>query len=408
MAEATTAHSRSHFNSKLVWIAAIALVAAIAAYFMGPRATAAREPANAKQGKKGNKSGESETPVVAIRARKGNIGVYINALGTVTPINTVTVRSRVDGELTQVLYKEGDLVNKGDLLMEIDPRPFHAQLTQYEGQLLRDQATLANAKLDLGRYEQLLKQNAIPEQQVATQRAAVTQAEGVVQSDQGLIEAVKLNISYSKITAPLTGRVGLRLVDRGNIVHAGDANGLVVITQINPISVLFTLAEDQLPQVLGKLRAGRTLTADAYDREMKNRIAQGQLTTVDNQIDQSTGTVRIRATFDNKSSALFPNQFVNVRLLVEEKRGVVLIPSAAIQRTSTNSYVYVVNPDSTVTMRNITIGTMEGEEAEITSGLSAGDEIVLTGADRLQDGAHVRAEIQGEQKQPQKGKGRAK
>jgi multidrug efflux system membrane fusion protein len=330
---------------------------------------------------------------VAAKARLGSIGLYFNGLGNVTPIYTVTVKSRVDGELMEVSYKEGDIVHQGDLLAQIDPRPFQVQLTQAEGQMAKDQAALENARIDLARYETLLKQNAIPEQQVATQRSTVIQDEAAIKSDQGQIDSAKLNLTYCRITAPITGRVGLRLVDPGNIVHASDTNGLVVITQIQPISILFTIAEDQLPQVLQRMRT-ETLPVDAYDRDMKQKLAQGTLITVDNQIDQTTGTVRLRANFNNEDGALFPNQFVNARLLVEERRGVVLLPSAAIQRSSNSTYVYLIRPDSTVTVRNIKEGITEGDQSEITSGLKAGDVVVLTGADKLQEGSKVNAQMQ--------------
>jgi membrane fusion protein, multidrug efflux system len=353
--------------------------------------------AASKKGGKGGRGGEQVVPVVGTRALKGNIPVYFNGLGAVTPLNTVTVKSRVDGQLMSVHFQEGDTVQKGDLLMEIDPRPYQVQLTQAEGQMAKDQATLENARVDLTRYDKLLTQNAIPEQQVATQRSTVKEAEAVVKSDQGQIESAKLNLTYARITSPITGRVGLRLVDPGNIVHAGDANGLVVITQMEPTSVLFTISEDQLPAVLQKLRAGQRLPVDAFDRDMKTKLASGALTTVDNEIDQTTGTVRLRATFENRNHALFPSQFVNARLLVETKRGIVLLPSAAIQRTSNTTFVYLVKPDSSVTVRNITAGTSEGETTEITSGLNPGDTVVMTGADKLEEGSKVRVEIQGEQ-----------
>jgi multidrug efflux system membrane fusion protein len=374
-----------------VWLLALAVLG-YGAYrvrkgLVAPQATTAAQGTNLRL---------PSVPVVAAKSRKGDIGVYITGLGAVTPIYTVTVKSRVDGQLMKVLYKEGDIVHEGDLLVEIDPRPYQVQLTQAEGQLLKDQALLDNARIDLDRYQTLLAQNAIPEQQLATQKALVQQDEGTVKTDQGQIDSAKLNLVYCHITAPITGRVGLRLVDPGNIVHASDANGLLVITQIQPISVIFTIAEDQLPVVLQETRAGVRLGVDAYDREMKAKIAQGWVTTLDNQIDQTTGTVKIRASFDNKDNALFPNQFVNARLLVEEKHEVTLVPTAAVQRNSQTTYVFLVKPDSTVTVRPITIGTTEGEDAEVSSGLSPGEVVVMTGVDKLQEGSKVRVQMYGE------------
>jgi multidrug efflux system membrane fusion protein len=338
-------------------------------------------------------------PVVAASVRRGDIGVFITGLGAVTPIYTVTVKSRVDGQLMQVHYKEGDIVHQGDLLVEIDPRPYQVQLSQAEGQLIKDQALLDNARIDLARYQTLLTQNAIPEQQLATQKALVQQDEGAVRTDQAQIDSAKLNLVYCHITAPITGRVGLRLVDPGNIVHATDANGLLVITQIQPISVIFTIAEDQLPLVLQKMRAGERLRVDAYDREMKAKIAQGWVTTLDNQIDQTTGTVKIRATFDNQDNVLFPNQFINARLLVEEKHGVTLVHAAAVQRNSQTTYIFLVKPDSTVTVHPITIGITEGDDSEVTLGLAPGDVVVMTGVDKLQEGSKVRVQMYGERTQ---------
>ena len=288
------------------------------------------------------------------------------------------------------------MVHQGDLLVEIDPRPYQVALLQAEGQMMRDQASLANAKIDLTRYETLLKQNAIPEQQLATQHSTVSQGEGIVKTDQGQIDSAKLNLTYCRITAPISGRIGLRLVDPGNIVHASDTNGLLVITQLQPISVIFTISEDQLPAVLQKVRAGQRLEVDAYDKAMTAKIAQGSLTTLDNQIDQSTGTLRLRATFDNRDHALFPNQFVNARLLVQEKRGVTLLQNAAVQRNTQTTYVYLVKPDNTVTIRQVEVGTTEGDESEITSGLAPGDMVVMTGVDKLQEGSKVSPHVAGE------------
>ena len=330
------------------------------------------------------------TPVVAARASKGDIGVYLTGLGAVTPIYTVTVKSQIAGYLMQVLYKEGQIVRKGDALVEIDPRPYQVMLESAQAGLLRDQANLDNAKVDLQRYQTLVPLRAVPEQQLATQAALVKSDEGIVRTDQAQIDTAKLDLVYCHITAPITGRVGLRLVDPGNFVTPTDATGLVVITQIEPISVIFTLPEDQLPAIMERMHAGARLRVDAYDREMKTKIAQGWLETVDNQIDPTTGTVKLRANFDNRDGRLFPNQFVNVRLLVEEKRGVTLIPTAAVQRNSLATYIWLIKPDSSVTVRTITTGTMEGDETEVTSGLLPGDQVVMTGVDKLQEGAKVR------------------
>ncbi len=327
--------------------------------------------------------------MVAAAARKGDIGVYYSGLGAVTPLATVTVRSRVDGQLTSVRYREGDTVHKGDLLLEIDDGPYQAALTQAEGQLIKDQASLDNARIDLVRYQQLLPQKAIPEQQVATQQATVHQFEGMVKIDQGQIASAKVNLAYCKIVAPIAGRIGLRLVDVGNIVHASDTTGLLVITRMDPISVIFTISEDQLQAVLQRVGAGQTLEVDAYDRAAKTRLAHGSLSTLDNEIDPTTGTLKLRATFGNAKGTLFPNQFVNARLLVQNKRGVTLVPTAAVQRNAQSTYVYVVKPDSTVTVRAITIGTTEGDDSEVVSGLKPGEVVVMTGVDKLQEGSRV-------------------
>ena len=369
----------------------------------GPKSSQLSSTAPAPASKGGKKGGFGAIPVVAAKARRGDIAVYITGLGSVIPINTVTVKSRVDGQLMKVLYHEGDLVHEGDLLVEIDPRPYQVQLEKAEGQQARDQATLDNARVDLDRYTKLLAQNAIPEQQLATQKATVAQAEGVVKSDQAQIDSAKLNLVYCHINAPITGKVGLRLVDPGNIVHATDTNGLVVITQIQPISVIFTVAEDDLQVVLRKLAAGQHLSAEAWDRANTTKIGTGTLVTVDNQIDPTTGSLRLRADFDNSDNRLFPNQFVNVRLLVEQKHGVTLVPSAVIQRTTSSTYVYVVKPDHTVTVRQITVGVTEGDDTEVTSGIAPGDVLVMTGVDKLQEGTQVTVQM-ADQQSPAAGK----
>jgi len=329
-------------------------------------------------------------PVVAVEATKGDIGVYFTGLGAVTPIHTVAVKSQIAGYLMEVLYKEGQLVNKGDPLAEIDPRPYQVMLENAEAGLLRDQANLDNAKVDLQRYQTLVPLHAVPEQQLATQQALVKSTQGVVNTDQAQIDTAKLDLVYCHITAPISGRVGLRLVDPGNYVTPTDATGLVVITQIVPISVIFTLAEDQLPAIVKQMDAGARLRVEAYDREMKTKIAQGWLETFDNQIDPTTGTFKLRANFDNRDGALFPNQFINAKLLVVEKHGATLIPTAAVQRNSQRTYVFFVKSDSTVTVQTITVGTTEGDDTEVTSGLKPGDFVVMTGVDRLQEGTKVR------------------
>jgi multidrug efflux system membrane fusion protein len=356
-----------------------------AGYYLWAQAgTHARTP-----GPNAGKSGTPSVPVVTVRAHRGNIGVYVTGLGNVTPIYTVTVKTRVDGQIMALRYKEGDIVQEGAPLVEIDPRPFEAQLIQFVGQLQRDQALLDNARLDLTRFETLIKTNAVSAQILATQKALVAQDEGQVETDKGLIEATKLNITYSHITAPMSGLIGLRLVDPGNFVQASAATPLLVIAQIQPMSIIFPIAEDQLAAVLARHRANQTLIAEAWDRSQEHRLAVGTLSTIDNQIDQTTGTVRLRAIFPNKDIALFPNQFVNVRLLVREKRGVVLVPTAAVQRLADRTFVYVVSPDSTVHVKDIALGTTEGPDSEVTSGLKTGDEVVMTGVDKLTDGTRV-------------------
>ncbi|BCL74481.1 multidrug transporter [Jeongeupia sp. HS-3] len=367
------------------WIAAIIVVLAGGGWLLMREAP----PTTAKAGGRGGMAMNGPQPVQAKPVTTGDMPVYLSGLGTVTAANTVTVRSQVGGQLMKLHFSEGQIVKEGQLLAEVDPRPFQVALTQAEGQMAKDAALLANARADLARYQQLLQQESIARQQVDTQLALVRQYEGAVKVDQGAIDSARLNLTYSRVTAPVAGRVGLRQVDPGNLVSASDTNGLVVITTVAPINVLFTLPEAQLPQVLAPLNAGETLAVEAWDRGMAKLVASGKLVTVDNQIDTTTGTVKLKAQFANGDGMLFPNQFVNARIKVADLRGVQIAPAASIQHGSQGSFVWAVGQDSKVAMRLVKTGPTLGERVVILEGVKAGDKVVTDGADRLREGAQV-------------------
>jgi multidrug efflux system membrane fusion protein len=334
-------------------------------------------------------AGPRPVPVVTVAARSGDLGVYLTGLGSVTPLSIVTVRSRVDGQLMRTLFQEGQIVRAGDLLAEIDPRPFETQLTQAVAQLAKDEAALSNARMDLERYRTLVKGGFIPQQQMDTQASAVAQLAASIQADQGQIDSIRLQLTYTRINAPITGRAGLRLVDPGNMIHANDAGGLVVLAQVEPIAVVFTIAQDNLPPVLARQRAGGPIAVDAFDREGRTKLATGVLVAVDNQIDAGTGTVKLKASFVNADGSLFPNQFVNARILVDSLRGAVLVPNEAIQRGAQGPFVYVVKPDKTVELRKVTPGPSEGGVTAVREGVAAGDALIVDGADRVQERSRV-------------------
>jgi multidrug efflux system membrane fusion protein len=328
-------------------------------------------------------------PVSVFTAEQRDMPVYLTGLGSVTAFNTVNIKSRVDGELVQVVFKEGETVKKGDLLAVIDPRPYQVQLSQAQAQLFKDQASLRDAQLNYERFKGLLQDSgAMSQQQVDTQKATVDQFEGAVRSDQSAVDNARLQLTYCHITAPVNGRIGLRLVDVGNIVHAADANPMLVITQLQPIAVVFTLPEDNLQAVAQRMRQGQ-LAVDAYSRDDTTKLATGNLETIDNTIDQTTGTARLKAIFSNADNALWPNQFVNARLLLDTKKNAIIIPAAAIQRGPQGTFVFVVKPDKTVEVRNVTIAITQNNRTAIASGIAAGDVVVTDGQDKLQAGSRV-------------------
>jgi membrane fusion protein, multidrug efflux system len=346
-------------------------------YAPQPAGNAARNPLVAPQS------------VGAATVGQGDIRVIVNALGTVTPIATVTVQTQIDGQLLEVGFTEGQMVKKGDFLAQIDPRPYQLQQAQFEGQLARDQGLLAQAQVDLTRYQKLAEQNSIARQQYEDQVYIVQQDQGLVKLDQAQVDQQKLNVLYCHIVSPVTGRIGLRLVDPGNYVQTSNTTGLAVVTQLQPITVIFPIPEDDLPDILPQLNAGTTLEVSAYDRANVKMLATGRVAALDSQIDTTTGTVKVRAQFDNSDNALFPNQFVNAQLLVKMLNNVITVPTAAIQRGAPGSYVYIINADNTVSVRPISIGPSDGPMAAVNSGLSVGERVVVDGTDRLRDGARV-------------------
>lgn len=377
--------ARQGHRRRWLWMLLVILVGAGGYFYLKPAAD------NAPQGKaKQGAGGRGGIPVVVPAvAKTGDINVYLNGLGAVTPISTVTIKTHVAGELMKVLFTEGQIVKRGQLIAIVDPRPYQVQLEQVEGTMAHDQALLKNARVDLVRYQTLYKQDSIQEQQLATQDALVRQYEAQIKIDQAAIDAQKLNLTYCNITSPIDGRVGLRQVDPGNIVQPGDTSGIVVITQLQPISVVFSIPEDNIPGVMQKLQAGSKLPVDTFDRSQNNKLASGTLLTLDNMVDVSTGTVKLKAQFSNADFALFPSQFVNARLLQDIKHGVTIVPSAGVQRGSQGTYVYVINADQTVSLRLVKVGITEGDNSSIDEGLNPGESIVVDGADKLRDGLKV-------------------
>ena len=385
-------------SKSLWWLWALIIAGLVVGvwYFRAARTTseaanpsAPAAPGRGRGGAGGSGVGNFSVPVVVASAQHGDLPVYFNGLGTVTAFNTVTMHSRVDGQLLNVAFREGQFVHQGDLLVQIDPRPFQVQLEQAEGQLAKDQAQRKDAQVNFERFQLLFNEGVIPQQQLDTQGALVGQFDGAIKSDQSQIDNAKLQLVYCRITAPISGRVGLRLVDPGNIVHAADTNGIVVITQLQPISVLFSLPQDQLPQVNAKLRVGAQLNVEAYDRDDTQKIATGKLLTIDNQIDTTTGTYKLKSVFDNKDSALFPNQFVNVHLLVDTMHNLTIVPASAIQRGPQGTYVYAVGGDNTVKIHTVTVVLTTATNVGLSGGINAGDVVVIDGQDKLQDGSKV-------------------
>lgn len=344
----------------------------------------------ARSGKrKGETPAARPVPVAVAEARRGDLAVRLTGLGTVTALNSVVVKSRVDGQLVRVAFTEGQMVRQGDLLAEIDPRPFQVQLMQAEGQLAKDQAAWQNAAADLRRLQALVQQGIASRQQLDTQTASVAQYEAALQADRAQVESARLNLTYSRITAPISGRVGLRLVDAGNMIRATDAGGLATLAPIQPINVVFAVPADSIQSVLARTSKGERLPVEAWDRDLKSRLAAGTLAAVDNQVDTATGTVKLKALFSNEDRALFPNQFVNARLQVDTLRGVVIVPTAALQRGPQGLFVYLVKEDGTADLRLIESAGSEGDETAVARGLAGGETVVIDGLEKLRPGSKV-------------------
>jgi multidrug efflux system membrane fusion protein len=383
---------RRHWIALLVVVFILLLLVAGIRFLRDKQAETVANPGRGRGGQNG------PVAVAVAVATAGDIQLRIPALGTVTPLATVTVRTQISGVMQKILFTEGQIVHQGESLAQIDPRPYEAALEQMQGNLKRDQALLADAKLDLKRYEGLVKEDSIAEQQLDTQKALVDQYIGTVESDEGQLKSARVNLVYTHIFAPATGRVGLRQVDQGNYVTPGDANGIVVINQLQPITVIFAIPEDNVSALMQKVHSGAVLggtplTVEAYDRTNSAKLADGKLLTVDNQIDVTTGTVKLRAQFDNPDGLLFPNQFVNIQLLQDLLQNQIVIPNSAVRRGAPNgvvgTFVYVVNADHTVAVRPVTLGVVDGERVAITKGLNLGELVVTDGGDRLRDGAAV-------------------
>jgi len=375
-----TENSTTHKSRWWIWLIVVVVILVIVAIW--------ERRGGSSDAKASGDAAARPVLVSTATAHQGDIGIYLNALGTVTPVYTVTVTSRVQGEITQVYYHEGQMVRKGDPLIEIDPRPYQAALTQVEGQLAHDQAVLTEAKIDLERYKQALDRNAIAKQLYDDQEQVVLQDQGTVKNDEGQLANAKVNLVYTHITSPIAGRVGLRLIDPGNIIQANSTTSLVVITQLQPITVIFSIAEDHLSQIQQQLLKGKKLTVDAFDREGSKKLASGTLLTLDNVIDPTTGTLKLKAIFDNKDNALFASQFVNVKLLVDTEHNVTLIPTPAIQRNAQGAYVYAIKSDQTASMRTITPGTTDGSVTAV-QGVEPQEVVAVNGFDKLLDGAKV-------------------